>query len=990
MRAVPLFLVAILMIPLLGWSLVSTCRGVDNSLVAYWSFDEGIGTTAGDSSGNGNNGTLHGGAMWTDGKSAKALDFNGVDGYVQIPQSSSLDVTAQVTVTAWVYLRAYVDSMGYESHVVSRSTGSGGPLYVLCTHADGKIGYDAGPFTGYHESIATLTLSSWTHLAMTYDGASVCLYINGVLDSNYAQSGSIPTTSNWLAIGCKPTGPFGNPGTYAYTNGTIDEVRIYNKALTQQEIRTVMDLPTSPNNRYAWPMFHQNPEHAGCTESPAPNTNQTLWNYLTGGGTSSPTVADGRVYVSSYDDRVYCLDAVNGTQVWNYTTGYWMVSSPAVVDGRVYVGSYEGGRVYCLDAVNGTQVWNYTIGWEVQGSPAVVDGRVYIGSYVGSYGMVYCLDAAAGTKVWNYITTTGVDSSPAVADGKVYVASDDGMVYCLDAAAGTKVWNYTTGGYVVHSSPAVVDGRVYIGSYDDRVYCLDAVNGTEVWNYTTGNAVDSSPAVADGKVYIGSHDGMVYCLDAAAGTQVWNYTTGNSVDSSPAVADGKVYIGSDDGRIYCLDAAAGTEVWNYLIGGPVWSPAVAEGVVYVGANDASVYAFGSVVKTEDYASVQAAVDAAASGATVWVAPGTYSESLTVNKTVAIIGERGCDPIFHGGGSAIAITLLSGASGSTVTGIVCTAWNQGVLIQNSGDCKIYGNSISLMGSSAIVLEGSSDNVISENTISQNAGGINLTGSDNNRIFHNNFVGNTVQLLLQSSTGNLWDDGYPSGGNYWSNHTGPDLYSGPNQDQPGSDGIVDTGYTIATGSVDRYPLVHGVHEIGIVHAAVSKTVVGRGCSLSVTLEISDYGFYDEDFPVTVYTNTSIAVTRNIALAAGEAINLTLTLDTTRYAYGNYTFNAYAWPVLDEANVLDNNFTCGWVRVAGVGDLTGGTPNALDFVPDGKVLIDDVAVVSRFFGQHVPPAPANCDVSGSTIGVPDGKILIDDVALVAKHFGQRYSYP
>ena len=73
--------------------------------------------------------------------------------------------------------------------------------------------------------------------------------------------------------------------------------------------------------------------------------------------------------------------------------------------------------------------------------------------------------------------------------------------------------------------------------------------------------------------------------------------------------------------------------------------------------------------------------------------------------------------------------------------------------------------------------------------------------------------------------------------------------------------------------------------------------------------------------------------------------------------------------------------------VGDLTGGTPNPYDFVPDGKVQIVDVAVVAKFFGQKVPPAPANCDVSGPTLGVPDGKILIDDVALVAKHFGQHY---
>ncbi len=76
-----------------------------------------------------------------------------------------------------------------------------------------------------------------------------------------------------------------------------------------------------------------------------------------------------------------------------------------------------------------------------------------------------------------------------------------------------------------------------------------------------------------------------------------------------------------------------------------------------------------------------------------------------------------------------------------------------------------------------------------------------------------------------------------------------------------------------------------------------------------------------------------------------------------------------------------------MAGVGDLTGGTPNALDFVPDKKVDITDVAITAKFFGQKVPPAPANCDISGSTVGVPDGKIDITDVATVAKHFGQHY---
>jgi ABC-type transport system substrate-binding protein len=246
MNKLAITLIIMIVLSLLFSGLNIHANGSGENLVGYWRFDEGSGTTASDSSGNGNTGTLHSGAAWTDGKFAKALDFNGVDGYVQIPQSSSLDVSAQVTVEAWVNLRAYVDSTGMNSHIVSRSDNMGSPYYVLATFVNGSINYDIGPFSGYHSSVATLPLNSWTHLAMTYDGASVCLYINGVADSNYAQSGSIPTTSNWLAIGCKPTAPYGGPGTYAYTNGIIDDVRIYNRALNQQEIQDEMGVPRGP------------------------------------------------------------------------------------------------------------------------------------------------------------------------------------------------------------------------------------------------------------------------------------------------------------------------------------------------------------------------------------------------------------------------------------------------------------------------------------------------------------------------------------------------------------------------------------------------------------------------------------------------------------------------------------------------------------------------------------------------------------------------
>ena len=74
---------------------------------------------------------------------------------------------------------------------------------------------------------------------------------------------------------------------------------------------------------------------------------------------SSPAVANGIVYIGSWDHNVYAFNANTGTKVWNYTTGRWVISSPAVANGIVYVGSLDH-NVYTLNANTGTKVWNYT------------------------------------------------------------------------------------------------------------------------------------------------------------------------------------------------------------------------------------------------------------------------------------------------------------------------------------------------------------------------------------------------------------------------------------------------------------------------------------------------------------------------------------------------------------------------------------------------------------------------------------------------------
>jgi parallel beta-helix repeat protein len=99
-------------------------------------------------------------------------------------------------------------------------------------------------------------------------------------------------------------------------------------------------------------------------------------------------------------------------------------------------------------------------------------------------------------------------------------------------------------------------------------------------------------------------------------------------------------------------------------------------------------------------------------------------------------------------------------------------------------------------------------IRNNTIIDNDVGLRLVQAPNSIVYHNYFINNTQQASDFNS--NLWNLSYPLGGNYWSDYSGEDLYSGPNQDIVGNDGIGDTNYTIDTDSVDHYPLMVGVRD------------------------------------------------------------------------------------------------------------------------------------------------------------------------------------
>jgi glucose/arabinose dehydrogenase len=230
-------------------SLVSTTPawGASPNLVAAYSFDEGAGTTVTDASGNSNTGTLVG-ATWTgSGKINGALSFNGTSSRVDVPNASSLQLTTAMTLEAWVNPTTITSKWrdviykGRDNYFLEASS----------TNAGKPVG--AGIIGGVNTKAigtAALATNTWTHLATTYDGAALRLYVNGTLVRTTPVTGTIATSTNPLQIG-------GDSIFGQYFAGTIDEVRIYNTALTQTQIQTDMTTaigtvpgsgPSAPGN----------------------------------------------------------------------------------------------------------------------------------------------------------------------------------------------------------------------------------------------------------------------------------------------------------------------------------------------------------------------------------------------------------------------------------------------------------------------------------------------------------------------------------------------------------------------------------------------------------------------------------------------------------------------------------------------------------------------------------------------------------------------
>jgi Concanavalin A-like lectin/glucanases superfamily/Bacterial Ig domain len=201
-------------------------------LVAAYGFNEGSGTVVGDSSGTGNNGAATSTSWNASGRFGGALQFNGTSSLVTIPHTSSLGLTGGMTIEAWVRPTALLawNTVVLKEHQV-------GLAYSLYANGDTANPSSYLRIAGAEHSVhgtAPVALNTWTHLAATYDGATMRFFVNGTQVGAQPRTGNIEASTNALYIG-------GNQFWGEHFTGLIDEVRVYNRALTAAQIQTDMN-----------------------------------------------------------------------------------------------------------------------------------------------------------------------------------------------------------------------------------------------------------------------------------------------------------------------------------------------------------------------------------------------------------------------------------------------------------------------------------------------------------------------------------------------------------------------------------------------------------------------------------------------------------------------------------------------------------------------------------------------------------------------------
>jgi len=401
------------------------------------------------------------------------------------------------------------------------------------------------------------------------------------------------------------------------------------------------------------------------------------------------------------------------------------------------------------------------------------------------------------------------------------------------------------------------------------------------------------------------------------------------------------------------------------------------------------------------------------------------ENVTVIETVLGISLRRSDYNVITGNNVSASNgggiLVDSSTRNNVTYNLVTNTNgSGIWLEDSIDITVIGNSVSYSrqyqpqeyDGAGILVDDTRRSEIVGNNVTKNKWGI-VVGSDiarfnfitrnnmvrnevgivfsavfvggYNTVYNNNFIENQLeQVRVDGDSANTFNNGYPEGGNYWSDYNGTDLFSGPDQDQPGSDGIGDIPYIIDENNIDRYPLVNPwpSHDVATIDIIAYKTITGQGYPILINVTVVNQGDFDEaELNVTLFADPNLTGTKNeiqidlqnITLTIRETKSIQFLWNTTNVPYGEYIIIANITTVPSEIDAADNTLINGVVMVTSPGDVNG----------DRTVDIFDIGMISAHWYPGPPIGPLGYDTNADINN--DGAVDIFDIGITSAHWNQ-----
>jgi outer membrane protein assembly factor BamB len=628
-------------------------------LAAYYPFKG----NANDESGNGYNAIYINATPTFDrfGKDSSAFYFNGIDNYMDfgdILDSVFCKDTAQFSISGWAKTKVMGNVHGEGNLVIGKTAGGIGPYQWSVSHNSGMVFggvFSDSTVNNFQHKYISMGENEWYHFVLLFDGKQsvenrMRIIVNNYSDMKYwsgagTLGSSTQNTSLHMYIGGQTH--YFNALQSRY-NGIIDDIRIYNRVLSSNEIQTLyleggwdttnhspianagsdqtvsMDGPSGASVMldgsasydsdgdaltYTW-------KEANTTIATGVNPNVQL---PLGSHTISLFVADGRGGIDEAQVVVTIYSQLMVKVVFSLNVGGPIYAGISVLGDNAIYAIASGDAVYRMNAT-GNVAYTIQVAGDIRSSSSIAyDTTMYIAS---SDRNLYAF-SKDGNSLWPPLPTGGVLTATPTIDSAancLYIGVSNHNFIAVNRLTGAVVWNYFADDQIWNSAVVTSDRKLIFATQSGTLYGFDlnklTLPATPSWRITLPDAAPSSIALdKQGYIYIGTGSGRLLKISMLANQQpsiLWQVQLGGAIVGSPVIdASGTLYVGSSDANLYAVNIQSGTVKWTFSTNGAIRStPAISDiGNIYIANESGEVIALDTNKNVLWYYMTSSAIEA---------------------------------------------------------------------------------------------------------------------------------------------------------------------------------------------------------------------------------------------------------------------------------------------------------------------------------------------------------------------------------------------